>query len=63
MNLEGGSSSTQPYAYPFSNFPKYPLHCSLAKQPSQCLECPLLICDNESVGSCSGGVQVVFRCS
>ena len=25
------------------------------KQSSQCLVCPLLICDNASVGSCSGG--------
>ena len=54
MNVEGGSSSTQPYAYPFSNFSKYPLHYLLA-QASQCLVCPLSICDNASVGSCSGG--------
>ena len=54
MNVEGGSSSTQPYAYPFSYFSKYPLHYLLA-QASQCLVCPLSICDNASVGSCSGG--------
>ena len=27
----GGSSSTQPYAYPNSNFPKFALRCSLAQ--------------------------------
>ena len=31
VNVEGGSSSTLPYTYPFSNFPKYPLHCLLAQ--------------------------------
>ena len=39
---------------PLSNFSKYPLHYLLA-QASQCLVCPLSICDNASVGSCSGG--------
>ena len=26
----GEASSTHPYVYPYSNFPKYPLSCSLA---------------------------------
>ena len=46
----GGSSSNQPYAYPYSNFPNCPLRCSLAQAIiSQCLVCPSSICDNASV--------------
>ena len=51
-----GPSLTQPY--PYSNFPKCPLHCSLAKhttlQSSQCQVCLQSICDNATVGSCCG---------
>ena len=51
----GGIFSSAIRNYPYSFFPKYPLHCSLVQTIFKCIVCLYTICDNASGSSCSGG--------